>query len=240
MDKYTFYQTGDSYIESDIHALVTHNLQRQQAETLSIRHNQRMATWLYDQGPLPPFIYTHTTSAYTTLVQWYVCLGQLPTVECMKIRGSNIDSECRFGCGKIEDMHHVFVECRRFKDMRKETADSILKMTANIISKFSLKEATVECLLTKAESSFVDCAETWPPQYSAFYLGHIPRIDNIVNTSAFENRVTEWQFFHAIHCAWHAASVRLTLRIWGDVQREMARRNDLLAGRIRSWKDMKV
>ena len=126
--------------------------------------------------------------------------------QCMKIKGSNIDGECRFGCGKIEDMHHVFVECRRFKDMRKETADGILKATADIISKFSLKEATVECLLTKAKSSFVDCAETWPLQYSAFYLGHIPHIDNIVDTSAFENRVTEWRFFHTIHCTWHAAS----------------------------------
>ena len=177
--------------ESDIRALVTHNLQCQRAETLSIRHNQRMAAWLYDQGPLPPFIYTRATSAYTTLVQWYARLGQLPTVECMKIRGSNIDGECRFRCGKIEDMHHVFVECRRFKDMRKETVDGILKVTANIISKFSLKEATVECLLTKAKSSFVDCTETWPLQYSAFYLGHILRIDNIVDTSVFENRVTE-------------------------------------------------
>ena len=53
----------------------------------------------------------------------------------MKIRGSNIDGECRFGCGKIEDMHHVFVECRRFKDMRKETVDGILKATADIIFK---------------------------------------------------------------------------------------------------------
>lgn len=163
MDEYTFYQTG----ESDIHALVTHNLQCQWAETFSIGHNQRMATWLYNQGPLPPFIYTCATSTYTALVQWYVRLGQLPTAECMKIRGSNIDGE------------------------RKETVDGILKVTANIISKFSLKEATVECLLTKAKSSFVDCTETWPLQYSAFYLGHIPRIDNIVNTSAFENRVTE-------------------------------------------------
>ena len=202
MDEYTFYWTG----EFDIRALVTHNLQCQRAETLSIRHNQRMATWLYNQGPLPPFIYTHATSAYTALVQWYACSGQLPTAECMKIRGSNIDGECRFGCRKIEDMHHVFVECRRFKDMRKETADGVLKATADIISKFSLKEATVECLLTKAKSSFVNCAETWPLQYSAFYLGHILRIDNIVDTSAFKNWVTEWRFFHAIHCAWHAAS----------------------------------
>ena len=69
--------------------------------------------------------------------------------------------------------------------------DGIPKMTADIISKFSLEEAMVECLLTKAKSLFVNCAETWTLQYSAFYLGHILHIDNIIDTSAFENQVTE-------------------------------------------------
>lgn len=77
------------------------------------------------------------------------------------------------------------------QDMRKETANGIPKTTADIISKFSPEEAMVECLLTKAKSLSVNCAETWPLQYSAFYLGHILHIDNIVDTSVFENQITE-------------------------------------------------
>lgn len=237
MDEFTFYRPEDGWIESDIRTFTDHFLSRAAADTISIGHSERMATWLYDPRPPPEYPYTKAVSAYTALVQWYARSGQLPTAESMT---KEIDKgvigdvgKCRFGCRNIEDAYHISVHCDRFEKWRNEAREGILCAMREIIDRTGVEEAHMASFLIKAKSFFTDSPDTWPPNRTAFYLGHVPNLDEIITTHRFESRLAKERFLHAIHIIWHTAGIRLASRIWDEVQREIARRKDIIEGRRR-------
>jgi hypothetical protein len=102
-----------------------------------------------------------------------------------------------------------------------------MKKTRRRIELAKLEEAQLTSLLQTAKSLFSNCPNTWPLHYSFYYLGHVPKLNSHVDPDIFMNRLARERFLHNVSGDWHMSSIRLASRIWGRVQKEMAKRRDL-------------
>jgi hypothetical protein len=225
MDDYTYYRDVDGWIETNIRVFTDFFLAKQTAKSLSLAHHYQMATWLYDQRSHPTYPYTKASSTYSARVQLYARSGQLPTALSMKMK-KTVNSGCRYGCWESEDMYHIFIKCERFKVFRGEASEMLVSRVKREINKNNLEEPYVIGLLEAAKYFFCDSETIWPLQYSAFYLGHVPILDPLVSGEAFTSTVTRERFMRNIHGDFHLAGIRLASRIWGIIQKDMARRRD--------------
>jgi hypothetical protein len=132
------------------------------------------------------------------------------------------------GCNATEDPHHIFVVCKAFNKLREDACREMLDKTKRKIQAIGLEEAQFTSLLRTAKFLFSDCPITWPLHYSFYYLGHIPKLDDLIDSGIFANRLKRERFIHNVYGDWHMSSIRLASRIWGMVQKEMARRRDML------------
>jgi len=123
-------------------------------------------------------------------------------------------------------MYHIFVRCERFRVLRLEAMDSICKKVERRIVEFKIKESLVEGLLKAAKLFFEDLSDIWPLYYSTFYLGHVPRLDDLVPSKAATSSLSHAHFLYNVHSDFHMAGIHLASRIWGMVQRDMARRKE--------------
>jgi len=144
----------------------------------------------------------------------------------MKQKGQVEQSGCRYGCQGTEDMYHIFVRCERFNSLRLEAVELFCKRVERRITEFKIKESLAEGLLDAAKSFFVDSDVIWPLHYSTFYLGHVPRLDDLVPLKAATSSLSHARFLYNVHSDFHMAGIRLASRIWGMVQRDMARRKE--------------
>jgi hypothetical protein len=142
----------------------------------------------------------------------------------MKQKSKMEDSRCWYSCQSTEDMHHVFVGCWRFRELRGEARTLIVKRMEKRIDEYKLEGSHVLRLLETAKSFFCDSDLIWPLHYSAYYLGHVPKLDSLVSVEAFTSTTTRARFLHNVHGDFHLAGIRLASRIWGMVQKDMARR----------------
>lgn len=205
---------------------VDYFLVKHTAKKLSTAYHHQMATWLYNPHAHPIHPYTKVSSACSATVQLYAHSGQLPTASSMKQKKTTVNSGCRYGCGDTEDMYHIFVKCKRFETLRGKAMDLIVRSVKRQVDKHKLVESHVSRLLEVAKHFFCDCDIVWLLHYSAFYLGHVPKIDSMVSKEAFTNTTTRARFMHNTHGDFHLAGIRLASRIWGIVQRDMARRRE--------------
>jgi hypothetical protein len=226
MDDFTFYSDDDGWIETNIRVFVDYFLAKQTARTLSMAYHYRMATQLYDLHSHPTYPYTKAASAYSAMVQLYARSGQLPTASIMKQRKKMANSGCRYGCWESEDMYHIFVKCERFRVLRGEATEMLVSRVNRQVDDNKLEELHVMGLLEAAKCFFCDSDILWPLHYSAFYLGHVPKLDSLVLREALTSTAIHERFLHNIHGDFHLAGIRLASRIWGMVQRDMARRRD--------------
>jgi hypothetical protein len=132
------------------------------------------------------------------------------------------------GCDVIEDTHHIFIAFKSFDKLRVDTCRAMLDKMKGKIKVIRLEEAQFTSLLKTAKSLFSDCSVTWPLHYLFYYLGHIPKLDAHVNPNISENRLKHERFIHNISGDWHMSTIRLVSHIWRKVQKEMAKRRDML------------
>ena len=85
----------------------------------------------------------------------------------------------------IKDMYHIFVHCRRFRELREEAMRLLMSKVEKRIDEYKLKECHVMGLLETAKLFFYDSQLIWPLHYSVYYLGHVPKLDSLVSTEAF-------------------------------------------------------
>jgi hypothetical protein len=225
MDDYTFHSYADGWIESNIRYFIDKSTTRSISQRIGAGHQQRMALDLYDRSHPPEWSYTHAYSAYSAVVQLYARSGQLPTADTLHSRGKLETPNCRMGCNTIEDMHHIFVECPRYTDWRFKATNDILTRSKAKLAEKELEEANAVDLLVAAKSLFVD-SPIWPLQYSAFYLGHIPKLDALVPRNHDLSNITHTRLIHHFASDWHTACIRLAGRIWGDWQKEMFKKTN--------------
>jgi hypothetical protein len=186
-----------------------------------------MATWAHDQSSPPDFPYLRAPSAHSAAVQLYARSGQLPTADILVERGKMSNNRCRLGCDDVEDMHHVFVNCRIYESWREETRMSVMNWTKEKLDAVDIEEVVKDNLLNTAKSLFIDDPRVWPLQKTLFYLGQIPKIGPILSLNSVElGEVFRRRLKSHIVSEWHTSCIRLAGRIFGDFQKRMAILND--------------
>ena len=223
MNDFTYYRELDGWIESNIRIFIDQLLTQKIAMSLSLGHHQRMATWLYQKPNPPSYVYHKATSAYTAAVQLYARSGQLATAE--KVEDCQADGNggrCRLGCHEVEDEHHVFVGCLEFNEWRVQAGKQLRKVVEERLIKMKVGDGDKAELLSKAEFFYIDDPTIWPLKESRYYLGHVPKLSNLLPKSW--SGLGKWQeerMIHAIYCEWHNAGVRLALRIYEELQQHV-------------------
>ena len=147
----------------------------------------------------------------------------------MKKKDESEDNGCRRGCKAVEDAYHVFIVCKAYLTLRRNAVEEVIKRTKSRIEEKGLEESKFSALLKAAKSLFSDNQDIWPLHYSFYYLGHVPPLNALVPESHFESRISCERFLHNVHTDWHLIAVRLASRIYGQLQKEMARRRELNA-----------
>ena len=226
MNDYTYYRTGDDWVESNIRDFVDKVLAKTTAELLSHGHKRRMATWIYEQRSPPPYLYQKATSAYSALLQLYARSGQLPIGTIMKDRGVKDDIRCRMGCEAIEDEHHLFIECQHFQDMRTSAGKDLQDGARRLCREKGIEEAQIDRLLTKVEFFYDDDPELWPLGNSRFYLGHVPPLAPWTNNVKCGTNSAQERFIYGLYSLFHTSSIRLAGRIFGEAQRKATKEWD--------------
>ncbi|KAJ6530474.1 hypothetical protein DFH09DRAFT_1093520 [Mycena vulgaris] len=225
MDDYTFYSRRDGWIESNIRHFVDMVIAQNESDDIAREHPQWMLTSIYEHRPPPDFPYTRAYAAHSAAVQLYARSGQLPVAATMYKRKKSNDEGCIFGCNAIEDAHHIFVECRRYREWRtKATEDVVMKTTMKLDEK-GVEETARNCLLKAAKFLFARKDDIWPLKHTFYYLGHIPPLEGLLPINAMDNVVSREQLLHHFAAEWHLKAIRLAGRIFGDYQREMSKRN---------------
>ncbi|KAJ6521365.1 hypothetical protein DFH09DRAFT_939085, partial [Mycena vulgaris] len=120
---------------------------------------------------------------------------------------------CRVGCDAIEDDHHSFVTCTQYTEWRTKAAAELHKCTNT-----KLAEKEIE---------------------DTYYLGHIPKFYHLIlRSAALPDKLTHTRLAHHLAANWHTASIRLSGRIWGDWQREMAKKTNTRGRRNEAGADV--
>jgi hypothetical protein len=73
-------------------------------------------------------------------------------------------------------MYHIFIKCKRFMVLRGEVMEMLVSRVKRQVDKNKVKELHVTGLLEAAKYFFGDPEIVWPLHYSAFYLGHVPKL----------------------------------------------------------------
>jgi len=133
------------------------------------------------------------------------------------------NSKCRYGCQMIESMYHIFVGCRRFRELRDEARRLVVKRVEKWIDEYKFEESHATRLLEAAKLFFFDSDLVWWLHYSAYYLGHVPKLDSLISAEAFTNASSHAHFLHNIHGDFHLAGIHLASHMWGTVQKDMAK-----------------
>jgi hypothetical protein len=230
MDDYTFYRENDGWIESNTRTFIDFFLTRESSCELDVGHQQRMAISFYDKTTPPDYPYLRAVSAHSALVQLYARSGQLATADLLYSRGKLGSNRCRFGCEDVEDMHHLFVECARFTKWREEVKEDLLRRTKRKLDDLNIEEAGQDGLLMAVKSLFKNDSSIWPLHYSFYYVGHMPNLDKFLTKDLPISQLARRRLLHNLSADWHLFSIRLAGRIFGEVQREMARRNETEIG----------
>lgn len=139
----------------------------------SLRPNSVLFRSLYDNHPPPPHPYTRASSAYSALVQLYLCSSQLDDARTRHRRFGDTSPSCHFGCDALETPHHLFVQCPHFEAVRDEALRALLRDTSALLqaTKTPLPE---DVILRTARTLFTDDSTTWPQTLSHYYYGMVP------------------------------------------------------------------
>jgi hypothetical protein len=229
-DEYAIRKKNLGWIESNIKAL-TENIMIKQTWIDLREKSERYANDLYDLSAHPTWMYTHTTSAFSAVTQWYARSGQIPTRATLQRRGIDTKDYCRFGCPQSEDTHHLFVECAHFDEIRNESKTKLIEALEKILSHGDERadESDANNRIRQIGATlYEDEAKTWPIGASRYYLGHVPKLDTNNNGTRIipEMPIKRRRI---VHNEMHVTSIRLAGRIFGIYMREAAKQDGIYA-----------
>lgn len=68
-------------------------------------------------------------------------------------------------------------------------------------------EETIENLRDKAKSFHTESEELWPFTATQYYLGFIPKLDNLIPDNISENSLIRHCFIKRVHVVWHMHAI---------------------------------
>ncbi|KAJ7837615.1 hypothetical protein B0H13DRAFT_1733192 [Mycena leptocephala] len=224
MDEFTFHRDPDGWIESNIRSFVDYFLASEMAQKMAIGDRMRMLTWVHNTHAPPDYLYTRAVSAHSAVIQLYARSGQLPLAETLMARSKLDSSTCRLCSNVIESMHHIFVDCRKFEGWRTEAGAEVATRTERKLAEMGIALWDQQPILRAAKSLFVDDPIIWPLKMSQYYLGQVPRTDDLITPALIPETIKRRKLSVHLASDWHTSSIRLAGRIFGSVQRTMAAR----------------
>ena len=225
MNNFTFHNSTDGWIETNIPHYVDQHLVRRAITSLNQGHSHRMSTWAHDNTPPPEYPYINAVSAHSAAVQLYARSGQLATADILNKRNKLDDDKCRLGCNATESPQHLFIHCPVYQEWRDETLKETLSRTELKADTFKIASETKESIVNTVKSLFTDSI-LWPLHSSLYYLGQIPSVDKLLSKDPNINDIQRRRITSHLAADWHVASIRLAGRIFGDFQKRMAVLND--------------
>ena len=187
----------------------------------------------YDGNSLPLHPYTCASLSFSMVVQLYAHPSQLPTTLTLAARFRDRPPFCWFGCACLEDIHHLFVHCPFFDDLRDEYTNTLISDSQRLLRDIVLTPPLVSHLERVRSSLFRD-APSWPLASSLFYLGLLPPL--LPTTTP--NPSLPPESHHVFTClahSWHTSAIRLAARIWGKVlQQHLSSTHDASSGASRT------
>ncbi len=191
-------------------------------KALSHSHTATMSTALYDDLPVPDFLYVRAASAYSAMVQLYARSRQLPTATTLFQRKRIHSDYCRLGCRQLGDTRHLFVECPHYEGWKRQEAETLATQTGKILQLHNLPDQLTEAIVNIAKSLFQD-SDCWPLSRTTYFLGHVPSIAGLLSNHTEQlGDLRALKIRRSLATEWHNHSVRLAGRIYGDYARQMA------------------
>ncbi|KAJ7845201.1 hypothetical protein B0H13DRAFT_2286197 [Mycena leptocephala] len=224
MDEFTFHRDPDGWIESNIRSFVDYFLASEMAQKMAIGNRIRMLTWVHNTHAPPDYPYTRAVSAHSAVIQLYARSGQLPLAETLIARSKLDSSTCRLCSNAIESMHHIFVDCRKFEGWRTEAGAEVATRTERKLAEMGIALWDQQPILRAAKSLFVDDPIIWPLKMSQYYLGQVPRTDDLITPALIPETIKRRKLSVHLASDWHTSSIRLAGRIFGSVQRTIIRK----------------
>ena len=172
---------------------------------------------------ISPISEKHQDSAHSAAVQLYTKSDQLPTTNILVEQGKLSSDRCKLRCDDIEDMHHIFMDCRVYEEWRAEALISMVEWMKEKFDAVEVEEVFKNSLLHTAKSLFIDDPLVWPLQKTHFYLGQLPKIDPLISLAGAELREVfrRWLKSHIVNF-WNITCICLAGKIFRDFQRRMA------------------
>lgn len=124
------YNSIDGWIQSNTRLYIEHRLALITAQELELSVRLQLQCLIYDTGSPPEDPYLHTFSCYLAVTQLYAHAGQLLTAAHLYSRGKLSVPYCCFRCKlALQDEHHIFVDCPRFSDFRRQSLEEVFQNT---------------------------------------------------------------------------------------------------------------
>ncbi|KAF8876370.1 hypothetical protein CPB84DRAFT_1689179 [Gymnopilus junonius] len=162
MDDFTLHSTLHGFVESNIFTFIDSLLATSVSSTLDTYHAPLIPSPLFDNTPPPPYSYLKAVSSFSAVVQLYLRCGQLDTSLSLSRRlPDGSQPWCRFGCHAIEDSHHIFIHCPRFRAFRDSATSSLVSSTRTLLDASTLDTVRKQFILDRAQTLFLD-TDTWP------------------------------------------------------------------------------
>jgi hypothetical protein len=130
---------------------------------------------------------------------------------------------CRFGCVTFESAHHIFTQCPRFEELRRNSTQNLYKSVAITLESFRSSLHHHPHFGTLLDSLFAD-GRVWPSTASVYYMGLVPQVANFLNNTSLKHLtpLQHQRLLRRLANDCHAISIRLAGRIWGIVRRSFS------------------
>ena len=196
MDEWTIWTKEEGYQEGDTYQWVK-NKRLERRREMTRRNNGLLNQSLYRESPLSErqrhYWYTRNPRDYSLRVQALVRGRALPTLRRMEMMYPGQDPQrtyCPHCTTTVEDEHHIFVECSRYEEARRKTAEQLVERMG----------AESEEHINKI---FND-GEWWKGNRSRYYLGFMPKdipanIAKAAQLSAMQTAGYIWSIRNQLH-----------------------------------------
>lgn len=100
--------------------------------------------------------------------------------------------------------------CPEFRQWREQAGKQLRNTVEEHLGKLEVEGDCRDKVLLKAEFFYTDDSEFWPLKESYYYLGHVPKLSNLLPQSLAKSGKLIWErMVHGTYCDWHNSSVRL-------------------------------